>query len=541
MIVGSRSTPVVNSIWARLSGPDLPPGLRSEANCLLAVMLVGFGIRLYLALTSYCISGDGVAYLGMAHYFSAAEWHAALGAVFSPLYPALISVMHYGVTNWEMAGELVSVILGTAAVATTYLMTREALGSRQLGLGAAILMAIHPETAAYSASVRTEAGYMFLTTGACWLLLRAVKERQLRYAAVAGIAAGLGYLYRTEAVGFLPLGGGLFLASGWLWNRVSRRWALSAACIFATVFAIIAAPYVAYLRVTSGHWSIGREFTAAMMYGMGDVAQHGERWRQFGWSASASPLATILSHPRLYAQKVGQDVVVSTYSFAQALQPLLTVMLAIGIWVRRRGFFIRAGEAFLATIVLFYFCGFALSYTGTRFMAHLLPFTFGWVAAGVIAASEQAAQWCKPGRRKIVHAVIPTAIAIALLPRTLWPLGYDMRGVRYAGEDIAQMKKGPVLVAARDGRVAYYAGARLVELPLLPPEDFCGWLAAQGGNFLMVANQDEELFNIARHHRCLELLRRYPRYGAGYYDLYAVRVVHQVRQGARSPAGSTIR
>jgi len=555
--------------WVRreLAQPDeleLWMPLRGPAAMLLVVGLA-LAIRVYLSLTSYCISGDGVAYLAMARRFADGEWRAALDAVYSPLYPALISLMHRWVADWEIAGSLVSAILGSAAVATAYLMTREAFGCRELGVGAAVLMALHPQTAGYSASVRTEAGYFFLTTGACWLLLKALNERRVLVAASAGLTAGLAYLYRTEAVGFLALGIVLFLAAGWLWKQASHRWAFTAACAFAAVFIVVAAPYVAYLRLATGHWSIGREFTAAMMYGMSDVARNGGEWRRLGWSANVSPLGAIFDHPRLYADKVGQYFSVSVYNFVQALEPLLTVMLAIGIWVRGRarcaGLYrlfkelsqprllqgkgeraqkidslanrreLKQGsnlpEIFLAAVVIFYFCGFTLSYTGTRFMVHLIPFVFGLVTVGIIGVSRRLAQWCRPGSRRIVSTMVPAAILISLLPRTLWPNGYDMRGVRYAGQDIAQITKGPAAVAARDGRVAYYAGARLIELPSLPPHDFCGWLHSERGDFLMVGEHDEHFFNVARSLSCLELLKRYPRYGSGYFDLYAVRLSEQ--------------
>ena len=569
--------------------------LRNEVGGLSLVIGLALVIRLYLTLTSYCISGDGAAYVAMARHFSDRDWGAALGAVYSPLYPALISLMHRYVSEWETAGNLVSAGLGTAAVATTYLMTRDAFGSRGLGFGAAALMAVHPAIAAYSASVRTEAGYMFFTTVACWLLIKALNEQRIACAISAGIAAGLGYLYRTEAAGFLLLGLFLFLVAGWSYKELSRAWVLLAAVAFGAAYTTIAAPYIVYLRIESGHWSIGREFTTAMMYGMGDVAQNGGEWRQLGWSADASPFRAIYTQPQLYAEKVGQYLLVSLYSFAQALEPIFTVMLAIGIWARRPAVFAKAGlqlrktfhwsprallgspsrddptslwakldrvvprtrvedsgvseaqpvnqsetrrvsERFLAAVVFFYFGGFALTYTGTRFMVHLLPFIFGWVAAGIIFISEKAGQWCSPASRTIGHAIVPAAIGITLLPRTLWPLGYDMRGMRYAGADIARIKKAAV-VAARDGRVAYYAGARLVELPPSPPQDLCAWLRVEGGDFLMIGNHDEQLFSTPRNQRCLELLKRYPRYGSGYYDLYAVRVLDQAGGSGRTAAG----
>jgi hypothetical protein len=508
--------------------------LVSEPGALLFVAGLALAIRLYLSLTSYCISGDGVAYVAMAHHFADGDWRAALGAVFSPLYPALIALMHPWIASWEMAGNLVSATLGTAAVASTYLMTREAFHRRDLALGGAILLALHPEIAAYSASVRTEAGYIFLTTAACWLLLKALEEHRMADAALSGIAAGLSYLYRTEGIGLLPLGLIAFLAASVLWKQASYRRALAAACAFAVPFIIIAAPYLAYLRIAMGRWSIGREFTAAMMYGMGDVTSNGGEWRRLGWSTTASPLMAVWQVPRLYVEKVGQSLIISSYNFAQALGPLLTLMLAVGIWTRRRALFSRLPETFLAAIVLFYFCGFALSYTGTRFMVHLIPFTFGWVTAGIIAVAERGAQYAPPQSRNMVRASVPIAIALSLLPRTLWPIGYDMRGLRYAGEDIVQMTRRPVTVAARDGRVAYYANARFIELPPSPPEDLCGWLRSSRGDFLMVGNHDERRFGVAHAVQCLRFLKRYPRYNPGYYDLYAVKQPDQDGRSGRS-------
>lgn len=538
---------------------------------LLVVIGLGLAIRLYLSLTSYCISGDGVAYLTMARQFAGGQWRAGLGAVYSPLYPAFVAMMHRLVPDWEIAGSLVSAIFGTAAIGTTFLLTREVFGN-EVALGAAVLIAFHPQTAGYSASVRTEAGYFFWTTGACWLVLKSLDKRQVSLAAFGGMAAGLAYLYRTEAIGFLPLGIAFFLAAGWLTNDASHRWVLFAACVFAAVFAAFAAPYIAYLRSATGHWSIGREYNAAMMYGIGDVAPNGASWRLIGWSANSSPLRAIVEHPRLYADKLGLYFVESVYNFFQALGPLLVAMLAIGVWARGRALLRRlslrtsvhvashetasplnlrasqseeyprpilrdwAGsasarnhshlsEAFLATIVAFYFCGFTLSYTGTRFMVHLIPFVAGWVVIGIMVVSEQAAWWLRQFSRRIVYIVVWAIVLIIQLPSTLWPNGYDMRGLRYAGEDIAQMRRGPVRVAARDGRITYYAGAQLVELPALPSVNLCRWLHSQDTAFLVMGEQDEKLFNVGHRLSCLDFLKRYPRYGSGYYDLYAVRQV----------------
>ena len=117
----------------------------------------------------------------------------------------------------------------------------------------------------------------------------------------------------------------------------------------------------------------------------------------------------------------------------------------------------------LALVTAFYIVGFSFSYTGARFMLHLIPFTFGWVIAGLATVSEGFSRITTSGwRARIPRSAPAIAIAVILLPQTLWPVGYDMRGVRYAGEEIARRSAGkPGAVAARDGRFAYYAGARI--------------------------------------------------------------------------------
>src|ERR1700686_3681652 len=126
--------------WLPRALYDCPTG-----TALVLTVLIALAIRLYLTLTNFCISGDGVAYLGMAREFAAGLPAQALASVFSPLYPWIVAGVHRLIPDWELAGSLVSAILGSAAVATVYLMTREAFARDDLAIGAAVLTAIHPQ------------------------------------------------------------------------------------------------------------------------------------------------------------------------------------------------------------------------------------------------------------------------------------------------------------------------------------------------------------------------------------------------------------
>jgi hypothetical protein len=121
---------------------------------------------------------------------------------------------------------------------------------------------------------------------------------------------------------------------------------------------------------------------------------------------------------------------------------------------------------------------------------------------------------------------VVAVIAIATLPRTLFPLGYDQRGMRYAGEEIARRDGAPAIVAGPDTRVAFYAGAGFIPLPAAPAaaEDLCGWLAThRRADYLMIDDRVERRWGASGGRRCLSLIKRYPRVGTTHYDLFAVR------------------
>lgn len=87
--------------------------------------------------------------------------------------------------------------------------------------------------------------------------------------------------------------------------------------------------------MTTRHWTVSHEFTAAMMYGMGDVSSDSNVWRRLGFSPAVSPFAALFADPKLYLEEVWGEFVTSLYNFGQALDPILAFFL--GVSLRRRG------------------------------------------------------------------------------------------------------------------------------------------------------------------------------------------------------------
>jgi len=493
---------------------------------------VAAAIRVYLVLTSYCISADGVAYIAMAREFHAGRFREALAWVFSPLYPFLVSITYRAIGNWELAGELLSVALGTAGVVWLYYLMREAYGRRGVAAGAAGLAAIHPMLAAYSASARTEAGYIALVTAALLLVASGIRRQRLTDVAGAALVSGLAYLYRTEAIGVPALLAAMLAGGSLVWRRWTPRWGLAAAGVLAAIFVLAAAPYLLWLRAFTGHWTVGRQLVTITMEATGIAAGKLEQFREMGYQPATSWLTAIELAPRTYIKKVERDFFGSCYALVQALGPLLCAALIVGLWADRRSIAARWGETRLAALFAMYFFGFVLTGTGTRLILHLVPFTLGWVVIGL----DETAGWLdarlsrtrSPLVRTLAGPAVVLLVLIALLPRTLFPLGYDQRGMRYAGQEIAKRGGAAVAVAGTDPRVAFYAGAGFVPLPAAPApgEDLCGWLAAHpSASYLMMDDRGERKWGGAGGRPCVNLVKRYPRVGTAHYDLFSVRRV----------------
>jgi hypothetical protein len=495
----------------------------SEATVIIALSGLALAIRAYLVATNYCISSDGVEYVQMARRFAGGDWVQGLSSVFSPLYPMLIALAHRVVPNWELAGGLVSLAFGVATIPAIYFLMREVHGGRDLAAGAAALAAIHPDLAAYSASVLTEAGFIFLVVLVVHLAVRGVSARSPGSIFAAGLASGAAYLYRTEGIG-LPLVIVGFLALGPLvWGGWGLSFAARAVICCLAGFVLIASPYLIYLRLASGHWMIGRELGAAITYKIGEASSDGGYWRALAFSRYVPLLATLRQELGLYLKKAALDFAQSFYYFAQAMEPLFALALLIGLYRRGRAVVREWREALLAAIVCFYFCGLALLYTGRRFLAHYVALSFGWVVLGVAAAAIWLSRVALPGNRRLPAGALLVGLAVATLPRTLWPLGYDMRGYREAGTEIARTSGATRAVVSTDSRVAFYAGAPHLDLPLSPKPDLCRWLEAhpKAGYVMLTSREEEGAADFARA-PCLVFLHRYPRYGRGYYDLFRV-------------------
>jgi hypothetical protein len=496
-----------------------------DARALAILTLGGLAIRLYLSATSFCISGDGMSFIWIAKDYGAGHADRALAGVFPPAYPWMIAQMHRAIPDWEAAGNLVSTAAGTATIPLIYALMREVFERREIAIGAAGLAAFHPAMANYSANVRTEAGFVCLMAASLWLTTRGVRRSRIWMLGAGGAIAGLGYLYRSEAIGF-PLLIALFLISGaHLW----RQWSAGSAWIFAAAYAVsfllVLSPYLILQHRQTGSWTLSGELNFAILDDIEAASNLGSAARAQPLGGAPHPLALLLTDPGGYLLRSGGELIRSFRYFELAAGPLPLLLLLIGLYRRGLNLLANWPEALLGAIALFYFVGLAAIYTGPRFMFHIFPWTIGWIIVGLEAVSIR---WSATDSRLVrwLPAYTPALILMmVMLPETLWPIGYDMRGFRYAARDLRSYDPSLKSIIASDRRAAFYADAGFVPLPETPPEDDrCKWIDAQtAASYLMLSHRDEKGWGDMRQEPCVAFIRRYPGSGARYYDLFAIR------------------
>jgi uncharacterized membrane protein YqaE (UPF0057 family) len=214
---------------------------------------IALGIGVYLIATIVLIAKDGTLYIECARQIADNPIEAVRNMSPCPGYPFLIYLMHkvvelfYGATSlqgWIISAQTVSLLSKIIASAALYLVGSYFVGPR-LSFYGVLILSILPDSAEYGSDVLTEWSFlMFLTTGFLLLLLGVQYHKNWIFG-LAGIAAGLGYLTRSECCQLVIYG------SGWLLfnlirpqGKMKRIKATGALILLLAGFAVIAIPYM---------------------------------------------------------------------------------------------------------------------------------------------------------------------------------------------------------------------------------------------------------------------------------------------------------
>ncbi len=487
---------------ARSPAPPPPAAERSPglAFRLGALVLAALVHRIGIAVMTATISSDSAHYLWCAQTMAAGAYDLALGsfAGLHPLYPLLIACAASLTGDAALAGTVVSILAGSAAVVPLYVLVRIGWNER-VAFWTACLYAADPTFSLETADIMTTGLYLTLFLSAMALFVSALRRGRVSHALMAGLAAGGAYLTRPEGI-LLPI---LFVAgtvatlvrlrrdrvkAGHARASESRTertsdmrlvWGLLAAI---AAFGLLGGPYILWMRSASGRWLITmRPVHSGLVEGVKpgagsgvgipipidvrDPLPGGMRRPGPERDGSIAVKARPVQDPFIYS--------VVKHVGSRLIYPPFAPLLLIGLWSwRRQGgrpvplilLGVLTGVCWIPPILASAVYRYPLSH---RYLLPGMLFVLPWMAAGVATLMDQLApreggRW-RPALRVTLLLMLVCSVGI----KTWKPHRWDEAAYLEAGRWVSKRTegRGGCRVAASRDKIAYYAGARLVKMP----------------------------------------------------------------------------
>jgi Dolichyl-phosphate-mannose-protein mannosyltransferase len=193
---------------------------QSQPAWLWAVLLCGAGLpRIWLALMLANPDGDAYAYLETIERMRASLAAGSLSAktlysFWLPMYQLICALISLFVNHPVYVAKLVSAVCGTGVCVLVFLITLRLTADRMIALAAALLVALNPLHALYSAFSLTEIPHALVVLGSLYAAITG------RWAAAAICAAIAGFM-RVESWMLIALLPALQLFAG---RRLSIKW-----------------------------------------------------------------------------------------------------------------------------------------------------------------------------------------------------------------------------------------------------------------------------------------------------------------------------
>ncbi|MGH2685834.1 MAG: glycosyltransferase family 39 protein [Actinomycetota bacterium] len=500
---------------------------RAEGLVVAALVFLGLGLRVALIPTDGVINGDGVYYATLGEHLADGRLRAGVSAYWAPLYPVLVALSSFVISDLETAGRVASAVVGSLVVIPTFLLVRVFFG-RAEALIAAALVAIHPSLLESSTWVMTEALYGVLFLTAILVGWRAVQTGAGWWFAAAGAAFGLTYLTRPEAAGFLVLFVVLVIVLGrplGLVASLGRRAALAATAI--AMFVVASAPYLVLAQEEAGHWTISSKLDSNTALGdenegLRELIRNGRTTRMdelFG-SAFAVPHApprTSTPGPDRaddgdegtgndgFASRVGERLRKQLRDHLRVVLPvpfLLCALVGLLVGMRDRQPWVR--HVYLLSFGASSALGYAASVVELRYMFPLIPIAAGYVASGVvwIIRSVRTAAGPNPSARGPRVAAAAAAVVAAVLALSLAPRYDGISGPDELREAAFDEKRAGLwlrdhgtphpLLMASNATAAFYARGSNVFLPSEPFEVVLDYATRRGVDYWVVSERRED-------------------------------------------------
>lgn len=443
---------------------------------LAGLVTIAFLIKWYFLQFFHVISADGIAYVNIAKDF--VDGRGLAGAVhFPPFYPILVGLTSLLVPDFELAGRLVSMVMGSLIVVPVYLLAREFF-DRRAGLIAAVLAISWPSIRSWSNEVMSQATYMTLVLFGIYLLWRAWKRASWPFSLLGGVCLCCAYLTRPEGVLlFLALTAVLMVAS--LPDSLPAR-RLVYLLIAWVAFFVVSFPYLNLLHELTGRWQLSGKSSVTLADALSEYLKipdlkHVPAFKDMdiGYMDVIRKYPGFIVHNLFRNIKDCRDEMLSANGWV-----LAAIGFVMGRWERQRVIkdaYLLATFVPLAFIAVFFF-------VGPEYTQPYLPILFLWIGKGLLWLEESTSEHL--GDRELAKRLMKSGVFSLLLVAVFAgvtiarqipsdrhePYSFKRDGGRFDDKQIGiklrtLLPKNAVIMT-RSGRIGFYSQRRYV----MPPQ-----------------------------------------------------------------------
>jgi 4-amino-4-deoxy-L-arabinose transferase-like glycosyltransferase len=519
----------------------------------LAALLVGFALRVAIALTDDAPATDETAYLRSGSSLVEGDGYQREGHPelhFPPFVPFLLGLAGE-VTSDAHTGTVVLTCLSSTALIVTLALLGRRIAGPVGGIATAWVAALGPglSTTLVNRGAGSEAEYTLLVVTALWLVVSAVdhagRARAWRVLG-AGLLVGLAYLTRPEGLFIaLPLGVAVLVLAARRPGQPARlrrldvqglRTGAPLLAVFLVPIVACIVPYAMYLHDNTGQWQLSAKTQDASIEAWHAVARADREVRDsvlyaldetgFEFAAGRSSLATLArDDPAGYLGIVRTNVGALATSIASPvtnqrlswlLLPLPLWGLAVfGAWHRRRSGVVRlllaVGALPVATALAFF--------VQPRYLIVAVALATPLVGAAIAALSTA---WRRPVMLAVVALLALSSVQAFHSGAAGWWHPSDHSDQREAGEWIAANTRPGDRVMTRSMVVDYYADRPTMAIPYASMSEILRYGRHYGARYLVV-----DWYTAVRLRPQLEPLRTTDR-------LPGLRLAHEVRAEGRT-------
>lgn len=467
--------------------------VKNEKLELSILFLISLLLSIYLFFQTYVISLDGAfQYIPIARDFASGLFRKALSHNQQPVYSLIIALVSRWVSDFELAGKLVSSFFGILVIIPIYFLGKRIFGER-VALLSSFLLVIHPYVRRFSADVLKESTYLFFLVAAIWFAWRTIQDEKKYSFLFIPIFSVLAYLVRPDGIEVLLVAFFYLL----LVKEFSISGRKRTAILLVTLSScILLLPYLFYLRELRGEWTFGKAKSIVEMLGLRGLKD-------------GTP----------FTQKILFSLKILSLDIFTIFHPLYIFLLIIGLF-KKFFFRVKEGEGFLLSfcclhlVILFLMVLNTTEWGGDgtikavhlsgRHVLPLLLISIYWVAEGFLAIHhwvyknlELNALLLRLGaQRKSTLIMVSLFILILaiILPKTLKPQRYERLPEKWTGIWIRNQSGRGVTIFTNMPRVAYYAYAnensKYIDLRKSTVNEVKASMIKQQASYLVIGDQD---------------------------------------------------